>query len=97
MRLVFGHRTVLDSFGDDEQFTWTNGNITLAHADGDATFENEEEIIRVVVRVPDEFTLDLDDHEIVTVELAHDARLPVTVERSELFRKIDGEHETHRT
>jgi hypothetical protein len=97
MRLFFGHRTMIDSFGDDEQLTWPKGNIPLPHADGDATLENKEEIVRVDVRVPDELTLDFDDHEIVTIELAHDAWLPVSVEGGELFRKIDGRHGIHGT
>lgn len=32
----------------------------------------------IVVGVPHEFTLDFDDDEIVVIELANDARLPVT-------------------
>lgn len=97
MCLIFGYGAMLDPLGDNEQFTWTQGHITLAHADGDSALEYEEEIIRVVVRVPDELTLDLDDHEVVTIELAHDAWLPVSVEGGELLCKIDGRHGIHRT
>lgn len=92
MRLFLGDGAVLYALGDDEQLTRTKGDIALAHADGDATFENKEEVIRVVVSVPDELAFDLDDHEIVVIELADDTGLPVTFEGSELFRKIDGRH-----
>lgn len=92
MRLFFSERTVFYAPGDDEQLTRTKGDITLAHTDGDVPFEDKEEIIRVVVRVPDELTFDLDDHKIVAIELSDDTRLPITFEGSELFRKIDGRH-----
>jgi len=92
MRLFLGDVAVLYPLGDDEQLTRTEGDIALAHTDGDATFENEEEVIRVVVRVPDELAFGLDDHEIVTIELADDTGLPVVFEGSELFREIDGRH-----
>jgi hypothetical protein len=92
VRLFLGDGAVLYPFRDDEQFTWTKRNITLAHANVDTTLENKEEVIRVVVRVPDELTFDLDDHQIVAIELADDTGLPVTFEGSELFREIDGGH-----
>ena len=92
MRLFLGDGAVLYPFRDDEQLTWTKRNIALAHANGDTTLENKEEVICVVVRMPDELTFDLDDHEIVAIELADDTGLPVTFEGSELFRKIDGMH-----
>ena len=97
MRFLLRHRAMFDPFGDDAQLTRTKGYITLAHADGDAALENDEELVRVVVRMPDELTLDLDNHEIMTIELADDPWLPVTFEGSELRREIDGRHETQGT
>jgi hypothetical protein len=47
---------------------WT---ITHAKLDREPSLEHEEEIVRVVVLVPYELALDLDDHEVVTVELTH--------------------------
>jgi hypothetical protein len=92
MCLLFGDGAVLDTLGDHEQLTGAKGDIALAHTDGDATLENKEEVIGVVVRVPDERAFDLNDHEIVAIELADDTGLPVTFEGSELFREIDGRH-----
>lgn len=92
MRLLLGYGAVLRAFGDDEQLSWAKGDVTLTHANGDTTLENKKEVIRVVVRMPDELALDLDHHEIVTIELADDARLPVTFEGGELVCEIDGLH-----
>jgi hypothetical protein len=74
------------------------GRITVRNdTDGDSALQYEEEIVCVVVRVPDELTLDLDNHEVVTIELAHDAWLPMGVEGGELLCKIDGRHGIHQT
>src|SRR5512134_3880778 len=54
MRLFLGDGTVLYSLGNNEQLTRTEQDVALAHTNGDATFENKEEIIGVVMRVPDE-------------------------------------------
>ena len=97
MRLFLGDGTVLYSLGNDEQLTRTKGDVALVHTNGDATFENKEEIIRVVMRVPNELAFDLDDHEIVAVELPDDAGLPVTFKCSELLREIDSSHGVHGT
>ena len=44
------------------------------------------------MRVPDEFTFDLDDEKIVPVELADYARLPVSFKCRELLGEVDGSH-----
>ena len=92
MRLLLRDGTVLLPLGDNKQLARTKGDITLAHANGDATFENKEEVIRVRVRVPDKLALDLDHHEIVTVELTDHAWLPVIFEGSEFVYEVDGWH-----
>ena len=80
---------MLNTLWNDEQFARAERDIALTQADGDATLENKEEVIGVVVRVPSELTFDLDDHEVVTVELTDHAWLPVTFKGSELVSEID--------
>src|SRR5262249_42755082 len=92
MRLFLGHRAVLCPSRNNEQLTGAKRDIPLAHANGNATLEHVEEVVRVVVLVPDELTLDLHDHQIVAIELTHYARLPVTFEGSELLCEVDGAH-----
>jgi hypothetical protein len=41
------------------------------------SIEDEKEVVRVLVRVPDKLTLDLDDHEVVPVELANGSWVPM--------------------
>lgn len=76
----FGYGTVLNTLGNDKQLTRPERDITFVHADGDASTEHEEEVVGVVVCVPNKLALDFDNHEIVTIELADNAWLPVTCE-----------------
>ncbi len=89
MRLFFSDRAMLDTLWNDEQFARAKRDIALTHADRDATLENKEEVVGVVVRVPNEVTLDLDDHQVVAIELANHAWLPMTFKGSELVGEID--------
>ena len=75
MRLFFSDGAMLDTLWNDEHLARTEGDVAVAHADGDAALEHKEEVVGVVVSVPNELTLDLDDHEVVTIELADHAWL----------------------
>ena len=90
--LLYGNGPVLDSFGNDENFARPDRDIFVSKLNVDPTAENEKKIIRVVVLMPYEFALDLDHHEIVSVEPTDDAGLPVVRERLEPMRKVDGFH-----
>ncbi len=85
MGLIFGDGAVLDAFWDDEYFTWAEVDRTISQLNADASAENEEKIIRVVVLVPYEFAFEFDDHQVVTVELPDDAGLPVIGESREFL------------
>ena len=69
MGLLFGDRTMLDALWDDEHLTGDKVNIAIPQLDRKLALQDEEEIVRVVVLVPSERTLDLNDHEIVAIEL----------------------------
>jgi hypothetical protein len=56
--------------------------------DADAAAEYKEKIVGVLVLVPDEFTFQLDDHQIVAVELSDDAGLPVVRKRESLSVRL---------
>jgi hypothetical protein len=45
-------------------------------------------VVGVVVRMPDELTADLDDHEVVAVELANHSRLPVPAKAASFSARL---------
>jgi D-inositol-3-phosphate glycosyltransferase len=77
MDLLAGHRTVLHPSGHDEQLARAERDAAVPHLDGEMPAEDQEEVVRIVVLVPDELPLHLDDHEVMAVELADGPRLPV--------------------
>ena len=77
MGLVLGDRPVLNALGHYEYFARTKSNSAVSQLNRDMPNENQEEIVRIVMLVPNEFALDLHDHEVVTVEAADNSRLPI--------------------
>ena len=75
---------------DDEELSLAELNVSVAQLDRQPPLQDEKEVVRVRVRVPDELALDLPDLNLVLVVVADDARLEVLVEGRELLREIDG-------
>ena len=61
VRLVVGLRAVLDAVRDDEQLAGPELDVAVAELDRQPAGDHEEEVVRVVVLVPDELARDLDD------------------------------------
>ena len=89
MHLLLGDRAVLDPARHDEEIAFLQHHVTIAELDREASLEDEEEVIGVRVRMPDELALELPDLDLVVVVVADDPRLEVLVERRELLREID--------
>jgi hypothetical protein len=90
VRLLIGDRAMLDATRDDEEVSLAELGVPVAQPDRQPPLENEKEIVRVWVRVPDELALDLPDLDLVVVVVADDSRLEVLVEGRELMGEIDG-------
>jgi hypothetical protein len=82
-------RAMLHALRHDEHLAGRKRHCAIAQFDIEHTFEDQKEIIGVVVLVPDEFTLELRDHHVVAVVGRHGARREVVAEGCELFRKVD--------
>jgi hypothetical protein len=80
---------VLDALRDDVQLPRAELDVTVAELDRQASGDDEEEVVRVGMRMPDELALDLADLDLVVVVVADDLRLERLVERRELPREID--------
>jgi hypothetical protein len=77
MGLALGDRSVLYALGYYEYFTRAKPNSAVSQLNRDMPNENQKEIVGIVVLVPNEFALDLHNHEVMPVEAADDTRLPV--------------------
>jgi hypothetical protein len=83
---------VLGASGYDEHLAGPQADIAGTHPNRDSPAQHQKEIIGVVVFVPDELALDLDDHEVVTIELTDRARLPELREGRQLLGEVDRFH-----
>jgi hypothetical protein len=90
VRLLIGDRAMFDATRDDEEVSLAELGVPIAELDRQPPLEDEKEIVRVRVRVPDELALDLPDLDLVVVVVADDSRLEVLVEGRELLGEIDG-------
>jgi hypothetical protein len=87
--LLVGDRAVLGASRDDEDVALIELDVSMPELDREPPLEDEKEIVRVGVRVPDELALDLADLDLVVVVVADDPRLKMLVEGRELLREID--------
>jgi hypothetical protein len=89
VRLVIRPGAVLNAARHDVHVPLTQLDVAIAELDGQAPLEDEEELVGLVVLVPDELSLDLDDLDVVVVQLADDLGAPVLGEQRELLREVD--------
>ena len=89
MRLLVRYGTVLHAARDDEQLALAELDVPVVQLDRQPPLEDEEEVVSVGVRVPDELALDLPDLDLVLVVVADDPRLEVLVDGRELLSEID--------
>jgi hypothetical protein len=77
MRFILGYWTMFNAFGHDEYFTGTERDDSIPQLNVDASAQDKEEIVGLIVLVPNELALHFDYHQIMPVELADDSRLPI--------------------
>ena len=92
VHFFFSYRAVLHPLGHDEQLSRLQMNVPIPQLNDEVPLQHQEEIIRFVVLVPCKLALQLDHHEVMTVELAHRSGLPVLGKRRELVCEIDALH-----
>src|SRR5918994_3223209 len=89
MSLLVGPRAVLYATRNDEQLAWRELDVAVAHLNRELPLQYEEEVLGLLVRMPDELPLRLDHLELVVVQVADDLRTEVVAERGELLGEID--------
>lgn len=89
-----GDRPMLDASRNDDELALGHGNDAISEMHVEAPVQNEEELVFVLVLMPNEFALELDELHVLAVQLTDDLRIPVSVESRELFAKVDLLHAT---
>ena len=76
MDFFCGNRPMHYPLWDDKEFTRLKVNITIPELNGQTSFEDEEEIVGIVMLVPHELPLRFHDHNIMAVKLGDSFRRP---------------------
>src|SRR5262249_44483918 len=87
-RLFLRDRAMRNPLGSHAYFPWAKMDVAISHTDGAPPLQNKEEVIRVIMLVPDARALPFDHHEV----MADGSRLPVLRTSRELFREVYGLH-----
>ena len=72
----------------DEELAAFEPHLAIAELHSESPIDDQKQLVLTVVVVPDELALELDELDVLTVQLADDARIPVVGEL-ESFEAID--------
>ena len=90
--LLLGRGLVLDALRHDEELALGKLDVAGAQAHAHPSLDDQEELVLVLVVMPDEVALELDDLDLVVVQVADDLGLPVVREERELLEQVDLVH-----
>src|SRR5262245_20725846 len=85
---------MFDSLRNHTHLSRPETDVPVAHLNRHPAFQDEKEVVRVVMFVPHEFALQFRDHDVVPIELTNSSWLPMLGERREAFRQINSLHVT---
>jgi hypothetical protein len=66
--------TTYDALRNDIKVTGTTPHVAVPHPDRECALEDNEQIVRIRMRVPDELAFDLDHHYVMPIEPGDDLR-----------------------
>src|ERR1700693_3458977 len=87
--LAFRTGLVLDAARHHEHFARRQMHRAVAEIDAQIALDDDERFVRILVIVPDEVALQLDDLEVIVVHFGDDLWLPLLVEQRELLAQVD--------
>jgi hypothetical protein len=86
---LFGcDRPVLDAARDDEKLTFFQPDLPVTEIHPKPPFHYQEKLILILMMMPDEFSLEFDQFDVLAIELAGDPWVPMVVDLAELFLDV---------
>jgi hypothetical protein len=86
--LTCGHGLVFDPPRHDEELAFVEVDGSLAEVDGEASSEDQEELVLLFVVMPHELALELRELDVLAVQLADDPRAPLFRELLEFLGEV---------
>jgi hypothetical protein len=76
--------------GDNGKLPFRDPQVAVAQLDQQPAFNHQEELVFILVQVPDKLAFDLDELQVRVVDFAGDSRLPVVLNQAEFLSKVDN-------
>src|SRR6266852_3220342 len=92
VNFFLGDGKMIHSARYDQKFSLAHNGFAVAELHLEPAFDDEEELVLVVVVMPDEFAFQFNGLDVAIVYLTDDPGVPVVGEEAELFFKIYGLH-----
>src|SRR5947199_8552893 len=92
MSLLIGHGSVFDAVRDDEKFAFLQPNIPVSKLHPKPALDDEEQLVFIIVVVPNEWPLELHELDQLAAEFTDDLRLPVLGKQRKFFREVHLVH-----
>src|SRR6266446_4354842 len=90
--LLLCDRPMLGVARDDDEFPFLDRHPPISKLHRAPALVDQEEFVLVLVPMPDERALELDELHVVAVQLTDDLRVPMGSEQGELLRQVDLIH-----
>jgi hypothetical protein len=90
VRFALSKRAVLDAAGYNEELSGPQGHVAIAHLDGQSSARDKEELVGVIVGMPNELAVELDHLDLIVVHPGNHLGRPLLGEEGELFGDING-------
>ena len=88
---------MFDTFRHYQKLARTEPLDTIPKLYAELSIKHKKHLVGIDMAVPREITLHLDDTNLVTIVVGHDARIPVVGEGRELLSEADGGRHIHRS
>lgn len=82
---IVRHRPVLHTTRYNEEFIFLQYNCSVAKFEGQFSIQDQEHFVFFLMAVPDEFTLQLGQLYLLSIEFTSDPRMPMVREQGEFF------------
>jgi hypothetical protein len=90
--LLIGDGPVFDATGDDQELAFFEPDVSIPKLHPKPAFDDEKQFVFIIMVMPDERTLELDQLHLLAIQLANDLRLPPVAEQTELLLQVHFVH-----
>jgi O-antigen/teichoic acid export membrane protein len=91
--LLFGDGSVLDALRHDDDLARSDFHLAVAEFHGHPPPNHMEQLVLLIVGVPQEFPLNLGELDVLAVELGNDLWGPLILKQTKLFGERNGVHD----